>query len=156
MGGWTLGTIYSFQTGYPFLLGSQNLTFNDFADSGVVLNGVTPSQLQSSVGAYRIPGTTQVSLMNPKYLASATGGGANPQFIPPNTTPGTIGQRVWLYGPHMSFDDLAITKNFAITERVRFKLSTIRCLVPVQRTGARISASKTNSVQTYCQGISER
>jgi len=122
VGGWTIGTIYTFQTGYPFLLGSQNLTFNDFADSGVVLNGVTPSQLQSSVGTYRIPGTTQVALVNPKYLASPTGGGANPQMILPNTTPGTIGQRIWLYGPHMTFDDLAITKNFPITERVRFNL----------------------------------
>jgi hypothetical protein len=61
-------------------------------------------------------------LINPKYLAFPTGGGANPQMIVPNTTPGTIGQRVWLYGPRMSFDDLAITKNFAITESVRFNL----------------------------------
>ena len=122
VGGWTIGTIFTFQSGYPFLLGSGDMTFNDFADSGVVLNGVTASQLQSSVGTYRIPGTTQVSLINPKYLASSTGGGANPQFILPNTTPGTIGQRVWLHGPHMTFDDLAITKNFAITESVRFNL----------------------------------
>ena len=122
VGGWTIGTILTFQSGYPFLLGSGLNTLNDFADSGVVLNGVTASQLQSAVGTYRIPGTTEVSLINPKYLASPTGGGANPQFILPNTTPGTIGQRVWLHGPHNTFDDMAITKAFPITERVRFSL----------------------------------
>lgn len=122
VGGWTIGTIFTFQTGYPFLLGSGLETFNDYADSGVVLNGVTAAQLQSAVGTYRIPGTTEVSLINPKYLASSTGGGANTQYILPNTTPGTIGQRVWLYGPHNTFDDMAITKSIPITERVRFSL----------------------------------
>jgi hypothetical protein len=124
VGGWTIGTIFTFQTGYPFLLGSGSSyrTFNDFADAGVVLNGVTASQLQSAVGVYRVPGTTQVSLINPRYLASPKGGGANPAYILPNTTPGTIGQRVWLYGPHQTFDDMAITKNFVITERMHFNL----------------------------------
>jgi hypothetical protein len=72
------------------------------------------------VGVYRIPNTATVSFLNPKYLASPTGGGANPQFITPNTTPGTIGQLVYLHGPGFFNDDLAITKAFPITERVRF------------------------------------
>jgi hypothetical protein len=125
VGGWTVGTIFTFQSGPPFLLGSgaqfaPNYTFNDYGDGGVALTGVTSSQLQSSVGTYRIPGTTNVSFINPKYLASPTGGGANPAFINQNTTPGTVGQRVWLYGPHNTYDDIAISKNFPITERVRF------------------------------------
>ena len=37
-------------------------------------------------------------------------------------TPGTIGQRVWLYGPHYWNDDMSLTKHFAITERVKFQL----------------------------------
>jgi hypothetical protein len=128
VGGWTVGTIYTFQTGNPFLLGSgngypPNFTFNDYADAGVVLTGVTQSQLQSSIGVYRIPNQPTVDFINPKYLANnGTGGGANPTYINQNTTPGTIGQRIWLYGPHATFDDVSVTKNVPITERVRFKL----------------------------------
>ena len=128
VGGWTVGTIFTFQTGTPFLLGSGtgggafNYTFNDYGDAGVVLNGVTRSQLQGSVGKYPIPGTATVAFINPKYLA--TGGGANPAYIAQNTTPGTIGQRVWLYGPHATYDDISISKNFPITEKVHFVFQT--------------------------------
>src|SRR5882724_411980 len=103
VGGWNIGSIFTFQTGNPFLLQGGYNTYNDNSlvagtgDSGIVLNGVTPSQLQDSVGVYHLKDssgapTTQVSFINPKYLASATGGGANSQFITSNTTPGTIGQ----------------------------------------------------------------
>jgi len=122
VGGWTLGTIFTFQTGAPALLFGGTSPFNDYGDGGVVLNGVTASQLQHSVGKYPIPGTTTVAFINPKYLATPTGGGANPSYIAPNTTPGTFGQRIWLYGPHDTFDDVSITKHFAITERWRFSL----------------------------------
>lgn len=127
VGGWTVGTIFTFQTGTPFLLGSNvqgnpNLTFNDYGDAGVALNGVTRSQLQSSVGKYAIPGTPTVAFLNPKYLTP--GSGANSAYITQNTTPGTIGQRVWLYGPHATYDDISISKNFPITERVRFLFQT--------------------------------
>jgi Carboxypeptidase regulatory-like domain len=127
VGGWSVGTIFTFQSGTPFLMGSNvqfspNLTFNDYGDAGVVLNGVTRSQLQSAVGKYPIPGTPTVAFINPKYLS--IGSGANPTYITQNTTPGTIGQRVWLYGPHNTLDDISISKNFAITERVRFIFQT--------------------------------
>lgn len=134
VGGWTLGSIFNFQTGTPFLLGGGSgngdpytaSTFNNnpnadgLGDGGVVLHNVTPSQLQSAIGVYRIPGTTQVSFINPKYLAP--GGGANPTYITPNITPGTIGQRVWLYGPHYWNDDLSITKHVPIREGINFTL----------------------------------
>src|ERR1700722_9830371 len=122
VGGWTVGTIFTFQTGAPFLLFGGNNTFNDYGDSGVVLNGVTASQLQSSIGKYPIPGTATVAFINPKYLATPTGGPANSTYIAPNTTPGTFGQRVWLHGPHNTFDDVSISKHFPITERFRFVL----------------------------------
>ncbi|HUA16840.1 MAG TPA: TonB-dependent receptor [Verrucomicrobiae bacterium] len=123
VGGWTIGSIFTFQTGNPFLLQGGYNTFNDYADGGVVLNGVTASQLQKSIGVYRIPGQAAVDFINPKYLASnGTGGGANSSFITPNTTPGTFGQLVWLHGPHWINDDLSISKHVPITERVRFSL----------------------------------
>jgi hypothetical protein len=120
VGGWTIGTIFTFQTGAPFLLLGGNNTFNDYGDGGVALNGVTQSQLQSSVGKYPIPGTTNVAFINPKYLLAT--GGANPAYIAPNTTPGTFGQHVWLHGPHNTYDDVSITKHLPITERVRFSM----------------------------------
>jgi hypothetical protein len=126
VGGWTLGTIFSFQTGAPFLLLGGSNTFNDYADGGVTLTGVTQSQLQSAVGTYRIPGSTNVAFINPKYLlvksGPNTGGGADPAFISQGITPGAFGQRVWLHGPHNTFDDISITKHLPITERVRFSL----------------------------------
>jgi hypothetical protein len=120
VGGWTIGTIFTFQTGAPFLLLGGNNTFNDYGDGGVVLNGVTQSQLQSSVGKYPIPGTTNIAFINPKYLLAT--GGANPAYIAPNTTPGSFGQHVWLHGPHNTYDDVSITKHLPITERVRFSM----------------------------------
>jgi len=135
VGGWTVGSIFNFQTGTPFLLGGGSgngnpttaSTFNNdpnadgLGDGGIVLHGVTVSQLQSSVGVYRIQGQAAVDFINPKYLANnGTGGGANPAYITPNVTPGTIGQRVWLYGPHFWNDDLSVTKRFPIRESVRF------------------------------------
>ncbi len=123
VGGWTIGSIFTLQTGNPFLLQGGYNTFNDYADGGVVLSGVTPSQLQSSIGVYRIPGQAAVDFINPKYLVgSGTGGGANPSFVVPNTTPGTIGQLVYLHGPQYLDDDLSISKHVPITERVRFSL----------------------------------
>jgi hypothetical protein len=128
VGGWTVGTIFTFQTGTPFLLQGGNNTFNanlnndGFGDRGVILHNVTPSQLQSAVGVFPIAGTPLVSFLDPKYLASSKGGGANPQYITPNTTPGTIGQLVYLHGPSFINDDLAISKTILIHERWRFSL----------------------------------
>lgn len=123
LGGWNVGTIMTFQTGYPFRIIGGNRTFNEFADSGVNLNGVTLSQLQSSVGVYRVPGKSFVDIINPKYLVSPNGG-ANQTIITPNTTPGVLAPPLYLHGPHGWFDDIAITKDFPITERWRFTFQT--------------------------------
>jgi len=124
VGGWTVGSIFTYQTGNPFPLQGGYNTFNDYADSGVVLTGVTPSQLQSAVGVYHIPGTATVAFINPKYLTSASGGGANTAFINPNTTPGTTGQLVYLHGPRYVTDDISITKHIPITESITFRFQT--------------------------------
>ena len=126
VGGWSIGTVVTLQTGEPFeLLGSPYLnsvgsnlsTLNDFADSGVTLNGVTVSQLQSSVSVYHVAGQPFVDLINPKYIGSA---GANPTYITSNTVPGTIGAIPYIHGPRYFNQDIAITKAIPITERLRF------------------------------------
>ncbi|MEO6816933.1 MAG: carboxypeptidase regulatory-like domain-containing protein, partial [Edaphobacter sp.] len=122
VGGWTVGTILSFQTGYPFALTGGNQTFNDYGDGGVTLSRVTSGQLQKSIGVHRIPGQTFVALIDPKYLASATGGGANATYISPNTTPGTIGRVVYLHGPHGFYDDISVTKIVPIRREMNFRI----------------------------------
>jgi len=112
LGGWTVGDIFTFQTGAPEVINGGNLTFNDYADGGVVLNGVTQSQLQSSVGVYHANG--YVTILPPNYLTG--------NYIVPNTNPGTIGQVFYIYGPHQTFNDMSLSKQFPITERIRLSL----------------------------------
>jgi len=122
VGGWTVGTIATYQSGEPAQVTGENGTYNDYADSGVTLNNVTAKQLEKSVGVYRVPGQTFANLINPKYLVSTTGGGANSQYISPNTTPGTIGSVLYLHGPKQFYQDISVTKAVPIHESLRFRL----------------------------------
>ncbi len=114
VGDWTLGTVTTFHSGLPFLLTGGNMTFNDSADGGIALNGVTVQQLRKSVGVYRQKGTNYADLINPKYLSST--------YLQPNTTPGTLGVRPWLWAPHVFNTDLSLSKGIQIREGVRFSL----------------------------------
>jgi hypothetical protein len=137
IGGWNVGTIGTIESGFPFRITGGYSTYNTQADGGLVLKGVTPSQLQSSVGVYRIPGATFVTLIDPKYLAVSNPSclqqwvsgcsisGTNTAFIDSNTTPGTYNQGLTLYGPHGFFQDIAVTKNVPIGERFRFNLQGV-------------------------------
>jgi len=120
LGGITVGTIVTFQTGAPFKLNGGNNTFNDYGDGGVVLHGVTSSQLQKAVGIHRVPGKNYANFIDPKYITP--GRGANPAYITPNTTPGTIGSIIYLHGPHAFYQDLSASKTVPIRESVRFRL----------------------------------
>lgn len=127
VGGWTLGTIFTFQTGSPFQVQGGYLTVNDFGDGGVNLNGVSVAQLQNSIGIYPVSAAqnngkpaTFVDLINPRYLVKPNGGGANPNYITPNSTAGTFGTVPYLWGPHFINDDLAISKAVPIRENLRF------------------------------------
>jgi hypothetical protein len=122
VGGWTVGTIVTEQSGAPSQLTGQYATFNDYADGGINLTGVSTRQLQKAVGVHRVPGQTFADVIDPKYLVSPAGGGANPAYITPNTTPGTIGDVVYLHGPHAFFQDMSISKAVPITERIHFRL----------------------------------
>jgi hypothetical protein len=123
LGNWTVGTIATFQTGTPQELSSGNLTYNDYGDGGIRLNGVTPAQLQKAIGVHRVPGKTYALIIDPKYQQAANGtAGANTNFINPNTTPGTFGSIVYLYGPHAFYNDVSLSKTFPIFEALQFKL----------------------------------
>ena len=93
----------------------------------MALNGITGKDLQDAVGVYHANPASGVGdfvqILDPKYLSGVRGeGGANSQFIQPSIAPGTHGAIINLYGPRQTFVDMAVSKNLAITERVRFKL----------------------------------
>jgi len=126
IGGWTVGSVVGAQTGRNFKLQSGYNTFNysnapwpDASDSGVVLTGISRSQLQKDVGKYAnpIPGTSEPLVFLPPSLLSSSGT-ANPTYF---TEPGSgqLGQFVWLTGPTLFTADMSVIKSIPITERVK-------------------------------------
>jgi hypothetical protein len=107
-GGWAVSGIMRLQSGRPFLLTSGRWTVNQ-NDAGVVLNGITVKDLQQMVKVR--PGPNGNVYFVDERLIGADGR-ANPQLLAPPTTPGELGQYVYLYGPGLSRLDLGIAKNF--------------------------------------------
>ncbi|HLV95263.1 MAG TPA: carboxypeptidase-like regulatory domain-containing protein [Candidatus Acidoferrales bacterium] len=141
IGGWTVGGIFTWQIGRNFKLAGGQDTYNWFDtfninnsfgfppdpnDSGVVLNGVTVSQLQSQVTVRPAPTITDagVTIPDPSIQAlmfptSEFGpGGA----IQPESTPGVIAPPIFLHGPMFVNTDLSLTKNIPIWERVSMEI----------------------------------
>src|SRR6185437_2714622 len=86
--------------------GTQTVNQND---SGISLNGVTISQLQSQVRVRRgAAGSGLVSLFDPKYISAQ--GQANTRYISPQFTPGKFGTLMWLHDPKWINTDLEISK----------------------------------------------
>ncbi|HYA63631.1 MAG TPA: carboxypeptidase-like regulatory domain-containing protein [Candidatus Sulfotelmatobacter sp.] len=130
IGGWTGGAIVRANSGLPFkLLGGQNAynysfatapqypNYPDASDSGVVLNGITLSQLRSNIGVYPGPSPYVPTVaINPQFLA------AHPNAILPESTPGTLGQLVYLSGPKFFDVDFSLHKEIPIYERLRLDI----------------------------------
>ncbi len=136
IGGWTLGTNMYAQTGRNFKLAGGQNTYNYFDgpspanangtpagilnyvpnenDSGVVLNGMSVSQIQNQVGVYFTGNAFSPVSILPTSLFGP--GGA----IQPESTPGVLGQNVFLKGPHLVNVDLSVIKTIGIWERLRF------------------------------------
>jgi hypothetical protein len=121
-----VGTIVTAQSGRNFkLLGGFNsynffnnsLGAPDIADSGVLLNSITQSQLQSNVGVFPGPNSGEpVVFLNPKLFAN------NAQPILPVTTPGQLGQFIFLRGPRLFNTDISLLKSIPIYERLRLNI----------------------------------
>ena len=125
VGGFSVGTILTFQTGSPFRLTGGYSTFNE-NDGGVTLNGITPSQLQSQIGHRYVGGGVKSELaFDPSlYQNGSKGGPSNLSLLAPNTTPGAIGSIVWLHGPHRFTNDMALTKLIPIKEGTALTLQS--------------------------------
>lgn len=132
IGGWTWGGVITAASGLPFKLQGGTNTFNysftntgcfggscypDGSDSGVVLNGVTRSQLQSQVGVFPGPSPFIPTVsINPSFLSN------NPNAIEPESTPGQLGQFIFLKGPMSWNVDFSLKKSIPIYERVQLNL----------------------------------
>jgi len=119
VGGWTVSTIVTFQSGTPFRITGNNNTFNNKRDGGVILNGITPKQVQDRVGLY-FNAAGQAYFLPPDWIAQIKTDGT----ITSNSAPGTWGQIFYLHGPTQTYTDIGISKSVAITERIRFKFQT--------------------------------
>ena len=115
LGGWTLSGIARTQSGRPFFLSSGRSTYNNYENGVVLAPGVTVAQVQKLVGVFPGPNGTKL-FFDPKLIG--LDGRANPQYLLSPTTPGVLGQRVFLFGPGFWNVDLAIAKRFAAPGRV--------------------------------------
>lgn len=125
LGGWTVSSIVTFQSGNAFRISGSNNTFNQVVDGGVALNGITPDQLQSRIGHY-FNAAGQPYFLDPNAMtvssgtATFTDGGSITSW----STPGTFGSVFYLHGPHQTYADVGISKAMSFTERFKFKFQT--------------------------------
>lgn len=137
--GWQTSGVLRLQSGTPTQLLGGRLTFSN-REAGVVLNNITLEELQKLVKMRKetvcdAAGTCRgVVFWLPLKLiensqAAFEGGGKtladlkpHEPYIGPPTTPGQLGQRLFLYGPWTSRWDLNIMKRTYITERTNFEI----------------------------------
>ncbi len=117
--GWQISSINRLQSGRVFLLTSGLGGTTNQNDPGVILNGVTPSQLQSMLSP-RDAGGGQIFYF-PSSLISGKGT-ANFSMIQPCNTPGKLCQRVFLTGPGFYRADISLAKKTKVTEKLNLEM----------------------------------
>ncbi len=129
-GGWTLGSVFVFNTGQPIQLTGGFATVNNSnnpTQNGVRLaQGVTLEQIQKLFDAERTRLTGRAGITDLQRLSVDAGligpdGRANPAFLLPNRTPGEYGDLLFLRDKNTFQWDASITKNFRILEKARFE-----------------------------------
>jgi hypothetical protein len=118
IGGWQVSSINRLQSGRVFLLTSGLGGTTNQNDPGVILNGITPNQLQSMLSV-RNAGGGQI-LYFPSNLVNSNGTMTS-NLIEPCNTPGALCQRVFLTGPGFYRADISVAKKTSITERVNLE-----------------------------------
>jgi outer membrane receptor protein involved in Fe transport len=103
---WQLSTIYQVQSGFPFTIS----VFGDTANAGTIL-GENPIRANYTDQAIFGPGTRSAQeWFNPAAFA-----------VPAAYTFGNLGRNT-VYGPGLQTADLAMVRDFAVTEHWRFQL----------------------------------
>ena len=132
-GGWTLGSIFVFNTGQPIQLTGGFATVNNSNNPGVsgvqLAPGVTLDQIQKLFHAVRVPltalgraGATPTQFLAVDSSLIGPDGRANPAFIQPNRTPGSFGQILFIRDRNTFTLDNSIMKEFRVMERMRLQL----------------------------------
>lgn len=106
LGGWDVSGILRIQSGRAFYLTSGRSTFNQ-RDAGVVLNGISVKELQKLITVRPGPAGA-VYYVDARLIGPD--GRANPDFLRSPTTPGELGERVFLYGPGYWNVDIGLAK----------------------------------------------
>ena len=140
LGGWTTSHIFQFSTGTPVQLGGAYATFNNFFNSGVQLApGVTLDQINSMFHGQdlqKVNGTnttgdprlnrgtsfTDLQRLGVPLDMIASDGRANQKYLVSNSTPGSIGQLLYIRGINNWAWNVSLMKNYQITERIKFQL----------------------------------
>lgn len=136
--GWQWSGVVRIQSGTPSTVTSGRLTFNN-RESGVVLHNISAKELQKLVKIRKetvcdANGKCQGvifwlprSIIENSQAAFEAAGKTladlkpNEPFIGPPTTPGELGNRLFIYGPWTSRWDLNLMKRTQITERTNFE-----------------------------------
>lgn len=123
VGGWTLGTTNTFQTGAPFQIAGGNQTYNNLFDGGLNLTGVTAKQLQHAIHFHQVSGNPYEQYwIDPKFTSS--GVGVNSAYLSPNSTPGSVGTRYWFWGNRQFAQNtnISVTKTVPLHREMRFSM----------------------------------
>ena len=129
VGGWTLGGTFIYQSGAPSLLtGGLSSTVNSASDGGVTFVSGSAKTIQSQVHIRPAAGATYVNFV-PASLQLAKVS-ANPDVVVPNTTPGTIGNLNYIYGPKWNTLNMALTKDVPVFDRVHMNLQALAFNLP--------------------------
>jgi hypothetical protein len=132
--GWQWAGVARIQSGPSMRLDSGRFTFNQF-DAGVVLHNISRKQLQDLIKIRKTTSATGLgqvfwlpdSIIQNTYAAFEVNGktladlNPNEPYVGPPTTPGELGDRVFLYGPMTMRWDLNLIKRVRITERTSFE-----------------------------------
>jgi hypothetical protein len=116
--GWQFNGILRWQSGrVTQLQGGRGGTFNQY-DGGLILNGLTPNQLQGMLDIRTTPDGKvywfPASLIGPDNRA-------NPAYLQACNTPGRFCSRSFITGPRFFRADLSAVKRTYITERMNFE-----------------------------------
>ncbi|HET9401016.1 MAG TPA: carboxypeptidase-like regulatory domain-containing protein [Candidatus Acidoferrales bacterium] len=120
IGGWQISMLTRAQSGRPtFIFGGLGGTVNQY-DGGVLLNGITPGQIQADAAVQHAAGAV---FWFPSSLLDANQQRANSTLLQPCNTAGSeCLSNLMITGPRFFRADWSIDKHTHITERVDLEL----------------------------------
>lgn len=170
VGDWTVSGIHRLTSGSVFQLTSSYYPVNGFTynnngqslgNGGVILNGTTVAQLQNMFNNFYGNANKTVNFVSPNLIGPD--GRSNPAILAPATTPGQFGEFIYLYGPHLISNDLALSKEVPIFERLHlgFQVEAINAFnhpvfSPISTSGYSVSVTSTTFGQTSSSLVGPR